>query len=59
MNLDYLLWAIWLIAFGKVCIIGDFSFFSWIRYGREYRIWHSSRESFGEYLVRNGKKKSW
>lgn len=59
MNIDTIWDTFWIIAALKVIIIGEFSIFSWIRYGRDYRLWYFSRESFREYLERTGKKKGW
>lgn len=57
MSMDTSWNLIWLILAIKVMIIGEFNVFAWIRYGREYRDWFFSRETFGEYRERIGKKK--
>lgn len=51
---------VYIIILTKVFFVGEFNVFTWIRYGKEYRVWYLSRESFGEYLKRmNVKKKGW
>lgn len=50
---------IWMLMVVKIIILGEFNFITWFRYGRSYRLWYSSRESFGEYLERTGKRKGW
>lgn len=54
---DKLILAFYIILLLKILVLGEFNVFVWIRYGREYRLWYSSRETFGEYMKRMNRKK--
>jgi len=50
---------IYLIFFNlKSVIIGsDFSFYYWLKYGKQYYKWYSERETFEQYLKKKKEEK--